>query len=156
MILLDTDHLSVVINSRSPAHADLIARLEHTPESYAVPVICVEEQCKGWLAKIHRLRSVHEQIGAYENLKLLFHFFRKWGIASLDSAAAHVFDQLRKKKIRIGSQDLKIAAIALSMDALLLSANLRDFRKIPGLRWRVGLGNRNSAFPDWHKLPGLE
>jgi tRNA(fMet)-specific endonuclease VapC len=41
---------------------------------------------------------------------------------------------LRKQRIRIGSQDLKIAAIALTRDALLLSANLRDFRHVPGLR----------------------
>jgi tRNA(fMet)-specific endonuclease VapC len=41
--------------------------------------------------------------------------------------------QLRKQ-VRIGSQDLKIAAIALAQGALLLSANLRDFRKVPGLQ----------------------
>lgn len=30
--------------------------------------------------------------------------------------------------------DLKIVAIALVQDALLLSSNLRDFRQVPGLR----------------------
>lgn len=29
--------------------------------------------------------------------------------------------------------DLKIASIAISHDAMLLSRNLRDFRKVPGL-----------------------
>ena len=33
----------------------------------------------------------------------------------------------------IGSQDLKIAAIALINDALLSSRNLRDFKKVKGL-----------------------
>ena len=61
-------------------------------------------------------------------------FFRKWDILPLDSAAADAFEQIRSQKIRIGSQDLKIAAIALTRDALLLSANLRDFRRVPGLR----------------------
>jgi tRNA(fMet)-specific endonuclease VapC len=51
-----------------------------------------------------------------------------------DKGAANRFKEFRKQKIRIGSQDLKIAAIALSHDALLLSANLRDFRMVPGLR----------------------
>jgi tRNA(fMet)-specific endonuclease VapC len=45
-----------------------------------------------------------------------------------------LFAQLRRQKIRIGSQDLKIAAIAMTENALLLSANLRDFQKVPGLR----------------------
>jgi tRNA(fMet)-specific endonuclease VapC len=35
--------------------------------------------------------------------------------------------------VRIGTQDLKIAALAIVHDALLLSANLRDFEQVPGL-----------------------
>ena len=52
----------------------------------------------------------------------------------LANASADRFNDLRKQKIRVGTQDLKIAAIALTQDALLLSANLRDFRRVPGLR----------------------
>jgi len=51
-----------------------------------------------------------------------------------DEAAAHQFDGLRLQKLRIGSSDLKIAATALVNHALLLSANLSDFKKVPGLR----------------------
>jgi tRNA(fMet)-specific endonuclease VapC len=36
-------------------------------------------------------------------------------------------------KIRIGTMDLKIAAIALAHGATLLSRNLVDFKKVPGL-----------------------
>ena len=134
MILLDTDHLSVVVNRHGAGHAILMARLDNAHEALSVPVICVEEQCKGWLAKIHRTRDVHQQILAYEHLRLLFHFFRKWEIRSFDTAAANAFNELRRQKIRIGSQDLKIAAMTLTNHALLLSANLRDFQKVPGLR----------------------
>ena len=38
------------------------------------------------------------------------------------------FDDLRWRKLRIGSRDLKIAATALVNDALLLSANRTDFQ----------------------------
>ena len=43
-------------------------------------------------------------------------------------------DVLRRQKLRIGSRDLKIAATALVNDALLLSANLTDFERVPALR----------------------
>ena len=135
MILLDTDHLSIATNPHAAGHVVLFNRLDHSNESLAVPVISVEEQRQGWLAKIHQTRDLRQQIPAYQRFEDLFHFFRDWEIASMDNkAAADMFDQLRAQKIRIGSQDLKIAAIAIVHDALLQSANLRDFRKVPGLR----------------------
>jgi tRNA(fMet)-specific endonuclease VapC len=57
-----------------------------------------------------------------------------------DEAAAQEFERLRKLRVRIGTMDLKIAAIALANDALLLSANLRDFKKVPGLRIESWIG----------------
>lgn len=48
--------------------------------------------------------------------------------------AADHFVTLRKSGIRVGTMDLKIASIALANDALLLSANLIDFERVPGLR----------------------
>lgn len=41
---------------------------------------------------------------------------------------------VRRQKIRLGTMDLKIAAIALIHDSTLLSANLRDFQQVPNLR----------------------
>jgi tRNA(fMet)-specific endonuclease VapC len=66
-------------------------------------------------------------------LKLLA-FFSAWEVLPFSSAAALECQRLRKERVRIGSQDLKIAAVALVNDALLLSANLADFRKVPRLR----------------------
>jgi hypothetical protein len=42
--------------------------------------------------------------------------------------------KLREQRIRLGTLDLKIAAIALVNDTLLLRANLRDFERVPRLR----------------------
>ena len=64
----------------------------------------------------------------------LVDFFSQWQVLPVTPTAANECQHLRKQGVRIGSQDLKIAAIALWNDTLLLSANLRDFRKVPGLR----------------------
>jgi tRNA(fMet)-specific endonuclease VapC len=141
MIFLDTDHLSILANRNAAGHAALARRLQAANEPVAIPIICAEEQYQGWLAKIHRIRDVHQQIVAYERLKDLFDFFAEWEIISFDTAAADRFEELRSQIIRIGSQDLKIGAIALTYDALVLSANKRDFSKVPGLRtesWLAG------------------
>ena len=43
MILLDTDHLSILVNRQAAAHATLMARLDSTADSLAVPMVCLEE-----------------------------------------------------------------------------------------------------------------
>jgi tRNA(fMet)-specific endonuclease VapC len=134
MILLDTDHLSVLTDRRAAGNAVLVRRLEHAAEPLAIPIVAVEEQCRGWLAKISSTRAIHQQITPYQRLAELFGFLAEWDIIPLSAPAADQFARLRRQRIRIGSQDLKIAAIALANDALLLSANLRDFQKVPGLR----------------------
>jgi tRNA(fMet)-specific endonuclease VapC len=134
MILLDTDHLSVLTDRRAAGNPTFVRRLELVTEPLAIPVVAVEEQCKGWLAKLNRTRDIRRQITPYERLVELFDFLAEWDIVSLTDAAADAFTRLRGQRIRIGSQDLKIAAIALAENALLLSANLRDFQKVPGLR----------------------
>lgn len=63
----------------------------------------------------------------------MFEFFAEWEIVQFDEAAAIEFKRLRTERVRVATTDLKIAAIALTTDATLLSANLRDFERVPGL-----------------------
>ena len=48
--------------------------------------------------------------------------------------AAEVFQELRKRGEPTGENDLWIAATALAFGQPLVTANVRDFRKVPGLR----------------------
>ncbi|OYV73855.1 MAG: hypothetical protein B7Z74_03225 [Deltaproteobacteria bacterium 21-66-5] len=57
-----------------------------------------------------------------------------WEIVAFDERAAEQFTGLRRQRLRIGTMDLKIASIALVDDATLVTANLRDFSQVPGLR----------------------
>jgi len=134
MILLDTDHLSILLDERDARHPPFRARLHAAGDFLAIPIVGIEEQLRGWLAKLHRVYDPQRQIVPYLRLKRVFEFLREWPIAEWNEPAADHFSHLRRLRVRIGTQDLKIACIALASDALLLSANLRDFEQVPGLR----------------------
>lgn len=134
MILLDSDHLSILMDLRDARRQRLVARLVATDDSSAIPLIVVEEQLRAWLAPIRRLPDVHKQIKPYLRLSRLIDFLRPSTIVDWNEVAADLFKRLRSSRIRIGTQDLKIACTAIANDALLLSANLRDFEQVPGLR----------------------
>ena len=134
MILLDTDHFTILRYTEHPRCAALTEKLAARDQPVATTVITFEEQMRGWLAEIRRQHSLQKQVTVYERLDDLADSFRRWKTVPFDTVAAHQCERLKKSRIRIGTQDLKIAAIALVNNALLLSANLRDFKKVPGLR----------------------
>lgn len=134
MILLDTDHLSVFTDERDPRHALLNTRMEAASDQIACTIVSIEELLRGWLAIIHRLRDVHRQQPAYARLAQFFNVLSDWEIVPFDERAADKFGDLGRQRIRIGTMDLKIVSIALVDDALLATANLRDFSLVPGLR----------------------
>jgi len=135
MILLDTDHLTLLKYTANPGCQALIARMRaSSDQDIGTTIISVEEQWRGWFAVIARHREVRKQIKAYQELVELHAFVSDWTIQPFDDNAADRFEQLRAGGVRIGSMDLKIASIALVHNALVLSANLQDFQRVPGLR----------------------
>ena len=142
MILLDTDMLTLAMYPDTPAAVALQSRITQLPndEQVATTVITYEEQTRGWLAFLASAKTPEAQVNAYR--KLLHHLdtYRKINVIPYDIAATAHFASLRKQKHRVSTYDLRIAAIALSQNALLLTRNLRHFRQVPGLRaedWSV-------------------
>jgi tRNA(fMet)-specific endonuclease VapC len=136
MILLDTDHTTFLKYPDSERGRRMIDRLNAVTASevIGVSIVTVEERMRGWLAVIAKERSALRQVVGYRELALLFEFYEAIEIVPFDEAAARQFDDLRGQKLRIGSRDLKIAATALVNHSVLLSANLTDFERVPGLR----------------------
>src|SRR5439155_18101851 len=135
MILLDTDHVTFLKYPKSERGRRLIQRLDAVPKSQSVDVaiVTVEERMRGWLAVIAKEKTALRQVAGYRELINLFEFYQEFEIVPFDEAAARQFDDLRKKRLRLGARDLKIAATALVHGATLLSANRRDFERVPGL-----------------------
>jgi tRNA(fMet)-specific endonuclease VapC len=136
MILIDTDHITFLKYPDSDRGRRLIDRLSAVPsgEPVGVAIVTVEERMRGWLAVIAKEKSAARQVVGYRELAQLFEFYQEFEIVAFDENAARQFEELRKQRFRLGAMDLKIAAIALVNNAILLSANLRDFARVPALR----------------------
>ncbi len=134
MIILDTDCLSLLERQTGTDYLRLQSRLDEFPETeITTTIITFEEQMRGWLAYLNELKTIDEQIWAYETLKVHFDYFKNLPILDFNEKAAMTFKKLRSDKIRIGTMDLKIASIAIANEAILVSRNLGDFGLIPGL-----------------------
>lgn len=142
MLILDTDMLTMVQRKSGEAYYRLNDRLEEASSSHGifVSIVSFEEQTRGWLSYMSRSGMGEGQIAGYTSLHRLLRDYSTRKVLDFDESAFQKFQDLRAQRIRIGTMDLRIAAIALAHDATLLSRNLSDFRKVPGLRvedWTV-------------------
>ncbi len=128
--ILDTDTLSLYQHGLPP----LLARVDsHHPGEMAITVISVEEEITGWYSLLRKVRSQDEVVRAYDRLSGAIPLLARWRILSMTRDALTRYDALRRMNLNVGKMDLKIAAIVLESGGTLVSRNLRDFRRIPGL-----------------------
>jgi tRNA(fMet)-specific endonuclease VapC len=135
MVVLDTDHLSLLQWNVGTEGRRLAKRLAVIPaDEIVTTIINFEEQMRGWLSYLGKARTVTQQIDAYSRLTRHLEYYRQIPVLSFDETAAVEFQHLRLQHRRVGTMDLKIAAIVLSTGATLLSRNLSDFGRIEGLK----------------------
>ena len=94
------------------------------PDDLATSLVSYEEKTRGWLAVIAQAQTPQAQVLAYSRLKKHLKLYRNIAVIDFDDHAATVFVRLRQARIRIGTMDLQIAAIALANDAIVLTRNI--------------------------------
>ena len=133
MYIFDTAHLSVL--ERGGVNAQrLMRRLANVSSTQvAASIISYEEQMRGWLSYIAKVKTVEQQVEPYKQLKQQLTNYCAIPILEFDEQVAQEFQRLRKAYPRLGTMDLKIASIALVNKAVLLTRNSADFGQIAGL-----------------------
>jgi tRNA(fMet)-specific endonuclease VapC len=135
MVVLDTDHLSLLEWKSSAQTQRLQARLDQIPaEETATTILSFEEQMRGWMTYLAQARSLTEQVEAYRRLGRQLANYCDILILEFDERAAAEFQRLKRSRLRLGTMDMKIAAVVLTHDATLLTRNQKDFSKVPGLK----------------------
>jgi tRNA(fMet)-specific endonuclease VapC len=135
--VLDTDTTSAVQRK----HPTLRRRLaEAEPGTVATTVVTFFEQMRGRLAAVNRASGVASLQSAFALLSETKQYFCENEVLPFDTASAGIVRLLAAQRLRIGTQDLGIAAITIASDAILITSNRRDFERVPGLRvedWTV-------------------
>lgn len=124
--LLDTNICIYIARSQPATVARRFARA--APGSLGISIITWGELCFG-AAKSSDPARVHTQLGA---------FAREVDVLDLPAAAGLHYGDVRavlqKAGTPIGNNDLWIAAHALALGVPLVSNNLREFERVPGLK----------------------
>jgi tRNA(fMet)-specific endonuclease VapC len=132
--LLDTDHISFLQERSGSEYAALCARLvRHSAADFGFSLVSFHEQTLGSHAFLNRARTAAQLTRGYSFLSKILQSYTTAPILPFDAAAAAVFFGLQAQKIRVATMDLRIAAIALSHGLTLLTRNVRDFGRVPGL-----------------------
>jgi tRNA(fMet)-specific endonuclease VapC len=133
--ILDTDHLSLL----ERGNLQVQKRLQHIPPaSIAITIITAEEKIKGRLATINSqsgVEKVERLAFAYGALQSTLEDFKSLTILPFSDDARDRYREFLQQRIRVGSHDLRIAAITLSIGGVLVTRNHRDFEKISGVRY---------------------
>ncbi len=130
--LLDTEHLSLY----AAGHPMVRFRVDAQPpgEVCTCPTTA-EEAVRGRLAMIARFRFGLNLINAYRWFVDSLNILRQFPIISYESVSDAHFQRLDTMRLRIGTLDVRIGAVALAHGLTVLTRNKRDFGKIPGLRF---------------------
>lgn len=81
------------------------------------------------------MNQIDKLVLTYDKLAETFNDLKLLNIVKYSQQADNIYPQLRQQKIRIGTQDLRIAPIILANNYILVTRNDRDFKEIPNLSY---------------------
>lgn len=135
MFLIDTDHIIILQEQSQPAFGKVMNK---------VAQFGLHQVFRSIVSFHEQMRGAHNLANQPKKPKALLHgywLFREYledyataQVLPFEAGDAQEFDGLMKKNVQIGTMDLRIAATALARGLTLVTRNLKDFKKVPGLQ----------------------
>lgn len=132
LYVLDTDTLTLWLRGQARV-CERIAK--HDPSELCLTIVTIEEILRGWYTQIRRARNEEQVARSYAALQQTVELASRLRILAFDIAAIQQFNHLKKQRLRVGTNDLRIAAIVLENRAMLVTRNQSDFGNIPALKF---------------------
>ena len=131
LYVLDTDCLTLLLRGQTAISRRAAV---HDPAELALTIVTVEETLTGRYTQLRRAKKDEQLIRAYAALQQAVEFTARVRILPFDETALERFQDLRSSNRRVGTNDLRIAAVVLVHAAILVTRNLRDFEGLPDLQ----------------------
>ena len=126
--LLDTDIATFWLHG----HPAVVAAVQsHDIREIAIPVVVLEEIWDGWQAVIRQAKTSERMAFGYAELTAALDELRVFHLVTYTASAIDRHAALKKQKLNVGGNDLKVAAVALDLSATVVTNNEQDFRRVP-------------------------
>jgi tRNA(fMet)-specific endonuclease VapC len=132
-----TDFDTDILTELFAGNAALIQRLDAIDaDKRGIPIVAAAEITRGWLAATRQAEAGKGRMTLEYALGRL-----QQGLVNMAAftflpyaAAAHALvQQWQRARIRVGTNDMRIAAICIDHGATLVTRNARDYAQVPGL-----------------------
>ncbi|MCI0700778.1 MAG: type II toxin-antitoxin system VapC family toxin [Planctomycetia bacterium] len=133
----DTDVLTELFAGNA-VYAQRLAAID--ADKRGIPIVAAAEIVRGWLAAVRQAEAGKGRTSLEEAFRRFQQSLVNMAPFTLlpYTAAAHALvEQWRAAKIRVGINDMRIAAICIVHGATLVTRNARDYAQIPGLTFDV-------------------
>lgn len=131
LYLLDTDHLTLYQQGNVGV---VVGVVRHRGDQLAISVITVTEQLTGWQTALNKAKDQTRVELIYLRIAQAVESLASWTVLHYPLAAMSLYEDLKRQKLNVGANDLKIAAIALHFNAIVATRNKQDFARVPGVQ----------------------
>src|SRR5207249_269358 len=132
----DTDHLGILQRKNEPELSRILGRMgRYRSSDFFVSIVSFQEQVAGWNSHVAHAKTQRDVMFGYAMLKNVIADFAALQVLDYDDATSRKYVALKKHKIRVGTMDLRIAAVTLTNNMTLLTRNTVDFERVPTLRF---------------------
>lgn len=130
LYLFDTDTLTLY----QRFHPVVVRNVfHHSADDIRVTSITAEEQLGGWFSMLRSAKTPQQIETAHIRLSETVRSLSTWDVVPFAAPAVARFQDLLRRRLNVGGNDLRIAAIALGVGATVVTRNLRDFGRVPNL-----------------------
>jgi tRNA(fMet)-specific endonuclease VapC len=132
-LILDTDHVSLILRGDNQLRERALRET-----NLSITVVTFQEVFNGWTTRINQAKPDEDFVALYSRLCRAIDYFKQTEILNFDSDSDAIFRSLLRnnpplRKARL-QRDMRIAAIALANDAMIVTRNTKDFIQVPGLK----------------------